>query len=87
VTVDDCGTSVLDVSEVLVVAPETALVDVVERAVVVVVADIVDVVEDELGLGLLEQAAKARAQAGSSSRPIDRFRRGVGILQCTARRS
>ncbi len=66
-TVDDCGASVLDVSDVLDVVPEAALVDVVDRA-VVVVADVVDVVEDEFEAGLFEQAANAKAQAGRSKR-------------------
>jgi hypothetical protein len=81
VIVDDCGTSVLEVWDVLVVVPEAALDGVVERAVVVVVADVVDVVEDELGL--LEQAAKARAHAGRIRRHNDRFRRAVGMVQST----
>jgi hypothetical protein len=76
VTVDVCGASVPDVWVVLDVVAEAALV-------VVVVADVVEVVEDELEVGLLEQAANARAQAGRSNRLIDRFRRAVGMPQCT----
>jgi hypothetical protein len=75
VTVDVCGTSVPDVWVVVDVVP-AALVD-------VVLADVVDVVEDEPEVGLLEQADKARAQAGTSNRLIDRFRRAVGMAQFT----
>ena len=77
-TVDDCGTSVPDVSDVLDVVPEAALVDVVDRAVVV------EVVADELEVGLFEQAAKAKAQTGRIKRLIDRLRGAVGMAQCTA---
>jgi len=56
VTDDVCGTSVPDVCVVLDVVLAATLVD-------VVLADVVDVVEDELEVGLLEQAASARAQA------------------------
>jgi hypothetical protein len=80
VTVDVCGASVPDVWVVLDVVPEAALV-------VVVVADVVDVVEEKLELGLLEQAANARAQAGKSNKLIDHFRRAVGMPQCTTARS
>ena len=83
VTVDDCGTAVPDVSDVLDVVPESRLVDVVARA-VVVVAGLVDVVEDELEVGLFEQAANATTQAGRSKRLIDRFRGAVCMAQCTA---
>jgi hypothetical protein len=76
VTVAVCGANVPDVWVVLDVVPETALV-------VVVGADVVDVVEDELEVGLLEQAANARAQAGRSNTLIDRIRRVVGMPQCT----
>jgi hypothetical protein len=76
VTVDVCGTSVPDVWVVLDVVLAAALVDVVP-------ADVVDVVEDELEVGLLEQAASAKAQAGRSNRLIERFRKAVGTLQLT----
>ena len=82
--VDDWGTSVPEVCDVLVVVLGAALDDVVDRAVVVVAADVVDVVED--GLGLLEQAAKARAHTGMSGRQIDRLRRAVGMAQFTTGR-
>jgi hypothetical protein len=75
VTVEVCGTSVPDVWVVLDVVPEPPPVVVVDGAVVV------DVVDDELEVGLLEQAANARAQAGRSNRLIDRFRRVVRMVQ------
>jgi hypothetical protein len=75
VTVDVCGTSVPDV---------WVVVDVVLAALVdVVLAALVDVVEDEPEVGLLEQAANARAHAGRSNRLIERFRRAVGMVQFT----
>jgi hypothetical protein len=81
VTVDVCGTSVPDVWVVVDVVPGAALVDVEP-------ADVVDVVVDELGVGLLEQAASAKAQAGRSNRLIDRIRKAEGTLQLmTAARS
>jgi hypothetical protein len=76
VTVDVCGASVPDVWVVLDVVPEAVVV-------VVVVADVVEVVEDELEVGLLEQAANARAQTGKSNKLIDRLRWAVGMRQFT----
>jgi hypothetical protein len=76
VTVDVWGTSVPDVWVVLDVVLAEALVD-------VVLGEVVEVVEDELEVGLLEQAASAKAQAGRSNRLIDRFRKAEGTLQLT----
>jgi hypothetical protein len=75
VTVEVCGTSVPDVWVVLDVELAAAVVD-------VVLADVVDV-EGEPEGELLEQAANARAQAGKSSRLIDRFRRAVRMFEFT----
>jgi hypothetical protein len=50
-----CGTSVPDVGDEVVVDVECG-------------AAVVEVVDEALGLGLLEQAARARAQAGTTSR-------------------
>ena len=66
-----------DVCVVVDVVPAAALVDVLPGA------DVVDVVEDEPEVELLEQAAKARAQAGTSNRLMERFRRAVGMVQFT----
>ena len=73
-TDDVCGTSVPDVCVVLDVVLAATLVD-------VVLADVVDVVEDELEVGLLEQAASARAQAARTNRLIERLRKAVGTPQ------
>ena len=43
------------------------------------VAAVVEVVDEELEDGLLEQAASARAQAGSTSRAIERARKAWDI--------
>ena len=66
-----CGTSVPDVGDVLEVV-ECAVVEVVARDEVVVVVGPFD--ED----GLLEQAARAKAQAGRISRRIDHVRSNSG---------
>lgn len=79
VLVEDCGTSVPDVWVVVDVVPAMEL-DVVDWWVVDVdvVVDVV-VVDEEFDDGLLEQAARARAQAGSTSRRIDHERSALGI--------